>query len=84
MEPEPGIDDLEGAAGTVESEYPGVHVRFVRILGRRMSHLAGSASPEPCEQFSFVLYPGLAVIFSTAPAVPPEAIEARVRELLGG
>lgn len=82
MEPEPGVDDLERAAGTVESEYPGVHVRFARILGRRMSHLAGSASPVPCEQFSFVLSTGLAVICSCAPAISPEAIEARVREIL--
>lgn len=84
MGTEPGIDDLERAAETVESDFPGIHVRFARVLGRRMSHLAGSASPEPCEQFSFVLSPGLAVIFSTAPCVSPEAIEARVREILGG
>lgn len=82
-EQEPGIEDLESAAGMVEEEYPGVHVRFVRVLGRRLSHLAGSASPEPREQFSFVLSPGLAAILTTAPGVPSETIEARVREILG-
>ena len=41
---------LESAAGLLEQGHPGLHVRFVRVMGRRLSHLAGSASPEPGPQ----------------------------------
>jgi len=79
----PSREVLEQAAGRLEQDHPGLHVRFARVMGRRLSHLAGSASPEPGPQVLVNLDDGLAAVLSGRIPFEGEELEAAVRSVLG-
>lgn len=76
-------ESLESAAGLLEQDHPGLHVRFVRVMGRRLSHLAGSASPEPGPQVLVNLEDDLAAVLSGRIPFEGEELEDAVRSALG-
>jgi hypothetical protein len=82
-DPDPGQDELERTAELVETEFPGLHVRFARVMGRRVSHIAGSASRLPGEQFSVDLAPGLVAILSGSTQECLAGAVDRMRSILG-
>jgi hypothetical protein len=63
---EPPESSLEESAARLERVFPGLHVRFARVMGRRVSHLAGSASDLPGDQVALEVAPGLVAILSGA------------------
>lgn len=69
----PGIEQLEDAALRLELQFPGLHVRFASVVGRRLSHLAGTASDIPGEQRTLEVSPGLVAIASGR--IPPGIVE---------
>lgn len=79
----PSREELEHAAGRLEHDHPGLYVRFARVMGRRLSHLAGSASPEPGPQVLVNLDDGLAAVLSGRIPFEGEELEAAVRAALG-
>ncbi len=76
-------ESLESAAGLLEQDHPGLHVRFVRVMGRRLSHIAGSASPDPGLQVLVTLSDDLAAVLSGRIPFEGEELEAVVRSALG-
>jgi hypothetical protein len=69
----PGIEQLEDAALRLELQFPGLHVRFASVMGRRLSHIAGTASDIPGEQRTLEVSSGLVAVVSGR--IPPDIEE---------
>ncbi len=79
----PSREVMDNAAALLEHDHPGLHVRFVRVMGRRLSHIAGSASPDPGPQVLVNLDDDLAAVLSGRIPFEGEELEEVVRSALG-
>jgi hypothetical protein len=55
---------LEEEAGRLSRESPGVRVRFAEVVGRRLSHLAGSPASLTAEETRLEITPRIVALLS--------------------